>query len=121
MNQLRTLIKSFSCAARGIATVFREEQNFRIQLAGTFLVFMGMIYFQLKIWERSALMLVIIIVLVLELINSAMERFVDMTSPRLHAQAMDIKDIMAGAVFIASVGAAVVGVLIFFPYFLVMF
>lgn len=76
-----------------------------------------MMYFQMRIWEKSALTLVIVIVLVLELINSAMERFVDVISPRLHSQAEDVKDVMAGAVLIASVGAAIIGVLIFLPYF----
>lgn len=118
MNQFHKLLKSFGFALRGIKTVFREEQNFRLQLAGTLLVFIGMFYFQIKTWERSALTLVIVIVLVLELINSTMERFVDMASPRLHTQAMNIKDIMAGAVLIASVGATIVGILIFLPHFL---
>lgn len=117
MKQLQKLIKSFCFALRGIMIVFREEQNFRIQLVGTILVFIGMAYFQLKAWEKIALTLVIVLVLVLELINSIMERFVDMVSPRLHARAMEVKDIMAGAVLISSLGAAAVGGLIFVPRF----
>ncbi|HBW73751.1 MAG TPA: hypothetical protein DEF59_00615 [Candidatus Magasanikbacteria bacterium] len=119
MKQFQKLIKSFSFALRGIATVFKEEQNFRLQLAGTLLVFIGIWFFRLKVWQISALTLVIIIVLVLELINSIMERFVDVVSPRLHSQAKDIKDIMAGAVLIASIGSVIIGVLIFLPYIFV--
>ena len=67
-------------------------------------------------WERVALLLLITAVLVLELINSVFERISDGLKPRLHPMVKDIKDIMAGAVFLSSLVAAIIGILIFWPY-----
>jgi len=53
---------------------------------------------------------------VLELLNSAVERLVDLFKPRIHEYAEEVKDIMAGAVLMGSIGAAVVGVIVFWPH-----
>jgi diacylglycerol kinase len=55
-------------------------------------------------------------VLVLEIINSIFERIVDVYKPRLNPYVRDIKDMMAAAVLIASLGAAIIGLMIFIPY-----
>jgi diacylglycerol kinase len=55
-------------------------------------------------------------VLVLELMNSIFERMVDILKPRIHHYVEDIKDIMAGTVLVASLGSALIGLLIFWPY-----
>jgi len=79
-------------------------------------VVVAMLYFPLSMWERVALLLLITAVLVLELINSVFERISDGLKPRLHPMVKDIKDIMAGAVFLSSLVAAIIGILIFWPY-----
>ena len=76
-----------------------------------------MIWFPLPLWQAVALLLLIVFVLSLELINSILERFVDVFKPRIHPMVEEIKDLMAGAVLIASLGALLVGLLIFVPYF----
>lgn len=78
-----------------------------------FLIF----WFKLPLWEAIALLMLIIFVLALEIINSILERFVDVFKPRIHPMVQEIKDLMAGAVLIASLGALIVGLLIFLPYF----
>ena len=80
------------------------------------LVIVLMIVFPLRTLERIALSLVITFVLVLELINTIMEKIVDILKPRIHHYVEIIKDMMAAAVLIASIGALVVGLLIFWPY-----
>ena len=70
----------------------------------------------LPLGQAIALLLLIILVLTLELINSILERFVDVFKPRIHPMVEEIKDLMAGAVLIASLGALIVGLLIFLPY-----
>ena len=54
--------------------------------------------------------------LVLELLNGAVERLVDLFKPRMHAYAEQIKDMMAGAVLVSSIGALIVGILVFWPH-----
>lgn len=80
------------------------------------LVILLMIIFPLRTLERIALSLVIAFVLVLELINTIIEKIVDILKPRIHHYVEIIKDMMAAAVLIASIGALVVGLLIFWPY-----
>lgn len=73
--------------------------------------------FPLVAWQRVAVWFVVMTVLVLELVNSAVERIVDLVKPQLHSCARDIKDLMAGAVLIASLFAVLVGLMIFLPSF----
>lgn len=61
------------------------------------------------------LILVIAIVLVLELINTSIEAVVDLASPRKSKLAKIAKDVAAAAVLISSLGALVVGIILFGP------
>ncbi|MFZ5364434.1 MAG: diacylglycerol kinase [Patescibacteria group bacterium] len=116
MFSLSRLIKSFHYAGRGLVRVFREEQSFRIQVFVGFLVLILALIFNIKVWEAIALLLVIMMVLVLELINSVFERVVDVLKPRMHPYVETVKDIMAAVVLLSSFGAIIVGLLILGPY-----
>lgn len=110
------LVRSFKYASRGIQQVFREEQSFRIEILIGLTILILALYFNVKIWEAVALLLVIMVVLVLELINSVFERVVDILKPRMHPDVETIKDIMAAVVLIAAIGAMLIGILILGPY-----
>lgn len=112
----RRLGKSFRYAGRGIWYVFRNEQSFRIHLLASLVVIILMIYFRVTLWQAIILLLVIALVLVLELINTIFEKIIDILKPRIHYYAEMVKDIMAAAVLIASIGAVIIGILIFGPY-----
>lgn len=116
MFNLANLKRSFKYACRGIGEVYKKEQNFRIQIFISLIVILFSIYFGITGKEMVIIILLIVFVLVLELINSAFERMVDILSPRIHDYAKDIKNIMAAMVLIASVGAFIIGILIFWPY-----
>lgn len=75
-----------------------------------------MLIFNVRFLEKIALIIIITIILILELINTILERILDILKPKLHPYAETIKDIMAGAVLISSISALVVGILIFSPY-----
>lgn len=113
---LKKLAKSFRYAAKGVALVAREEQNFRLQLWGAVAVTILMFALDVRTPEKALLTLAMVVVLVLELMNSIFERLVDILKPRIHHYVEDIKDIMAGTVLIAAIGTALIGVLIFWPY-----
>ncbi len=108
--------KSFQYALRGFVYVFQHERNFRTQVLAATLVILLMLIYPLRTWERVTLSLVITLVLVLELINTIFEKIVDILKPRIHHYVEIIKDMMAAAVLIASIGAVVVGLMIFLPY-----
>jgi undecaprenol kinase len=109
-------VKSLSYAQRGLARVLAEEANFRIQMVVAVAVLAAAWYLGLSVFEKAVLVLAIALVLVLELLNSALERVVDILKPRIHHYVEEMKDIAAGAVLIASVASVVIGALIFWPY-----
>ncbi|MBU0597554.1 diacylglycerol kinase family protein [Patescibacteria group bacterium] len=117
----RRLIKSFKYAFRGFWFVFKSEQNIRIHLLASVLVVIFIVYFRVELWQAIILLLVMGFVLILELINTVFEKMVDILRPRIHYYAQVIKDIMAAAVLVSSIGAVVIGVLIFAPYIWEMF
>ncbi len=121
MPNLKKLAKSFSYAAKGIRVVAREEQNFRLQLWGAVAVTVLMFALHVRTPEKALLTLAMVLVLVLELMNSIFERMIDILKPRIHHYVEEIKDIMAGTVLVASVGAFLIGVLIFWPYIVKLF
>ncbi|MFA4831418.1 MAG: diacylglycerol kinase family protein [Patescibacteria group bacterium] len=115
MNNKR-FIKSFRDALRGITYMFRHEQNFRIQLFIAILVIVSIFVFDLRKSEIIVVLLLILSVLILEMLNSALEKFTDIIKPRLHYQVEIVKDVMAAMVFFASIGAVIIGMIIFWPH-----
>lgn len=108
-------VRSFSFAARGFRYVLRGERNFQIELFVAGVVLFGMIAFDLSVMERVALVLCVVWVLTLELVNTAIERIMDVLQPRIHPYARIIKDVMAAAVLVSAGGALLVGIIIFLP------
>lgn len=116
MPSLRKLRNSFVYAWLGLKHVVREEQNFRIQVWIAALVIIAMFVLDVSRAEKAILVLATAFVLVLELVNSIFERIVDLLKPRLHETVKEVKDIMAGAVLLAAIGAALIGTVLFLPY-----
>jgi diacylglycerol kinase len=113
---MRTLTNSLTYAKRGLGYVFRHEQNFRIQIAIAIVVILLMLVFQVNHLDAVALIFVMFAVLIMEILNTVVERFVDILKPRLNTYSQIIKDMMAGAVFLTALGAAAIGAIIFYPY-----
>jgi undecaprenol kinase len=116
MNRIAQFGKSFSHALRGLKYVIRNEKNFQNELAVSVVVIVAMVYFHVKRAETIVLFLVIMGVLVMELLNTIMERVVDILKPRVHPYARLIKDLMAASVLLSSILAIIIGLIIFIPY-----
>jgi len=114
----KRLIQSFRDALAGLRQAFVNEQNFRVQTVCAAVVLLLAAFFPLRIWETMLIFLMVIFVLTMELLNTALEKLVDLLKPRLHNYVKTIKDIMAAAVFLSSLGALIVGSIIFLPYFI---
>lgn len=118
MISVKQFFRSLKRAWRGIGDVARSEQSFRIQLVVSALVLLLSAYLPLLMWERILLLLLIAAVLVLEIINSILERLADAVHPRLHPMIREVKDMMAGAVLLTSATAAIVGFVLLGPHVL---
>ncbi len=110
------IITSFKHAIRGIGIAVARENNVRLQLAAVFLVIVVGLYFGISSSEWLAICLVSGLVIALELINTTLEKLLDLIKPRLMAQAAVIKDIAAGAVLVSSLTALIVASFIFIPH-----
>ena len=108
MTDISRLFKSFRYAFRGLKYALKNEQNFQIEVLAGFFVVILMFLFPTRALEKIALFIVIFAILVIELINSMCERIVNMLKPRVHPYAQLVKDIMAAAVLLSSIGALIV-------------
>ena len=108
MFNIKKLFRSFQHAFRGLVLIYREEQNFRIHVAFSLVVLFLAFLFRVEALQ-------IIILLILEIINTVFERLVDIAKPRVHHYIAFIKDVMAGAVFIAALICALTTIIILFP------
>ena len=106
-------LASFGYAIEGLRTAIATERNIKVQLVvGAAAVITG---FVLKIDAISWALVILCIGLVLfaELVNTAIEAIVDLATQELHPLAKRAKDIAAASVFILSIMAGVVGLIIF--------
>ena len=114
----RSLGNSFKFARRGIIRVFLCERSFRLQLLCFVLTVIAGFIFKITGTEWIFIVLVGCLVLVTEMINTALEYAVDLVTEEYRILAEHIKNISAGAVLVSSLFAVVVGLIIFIPYLL---
>lgn len=112
-NKRGSFWRGFGYAARGVWHCLRRERNFRFHLVVTAYVLAFAPYFSLSRSEWAVLCLTFGSVLCAELVNSAVERVVDRISEEQHPLSAAAKDLSAGAVLVAAVVAATVGLIFF--------
>lgn len=106
------LLASFAYAAAGLAWAWTHERNFRTE------VVVGVLAVALSLAlgvNPAPVVLAAILVLGLELVNSAIEATLDLVMPDFHPLAKVAKDLGAAAVMLAAVGAVLVGLLVLGP------
>lgn len=108
-------IRSIAVALSGIGFAFRTQGHMRFHMiAGVVACCLGLIV-TLKPLEWAIILLAIAVVISAEMINTAVEQAVNLASPDIHPIAKTAKDVAAGAVLIAAVISAVIGLLIIGP------
>jgi undecaprenol kinase len=112
------LLNSFSFALSGIVTALRTERNMRIHLFSAMIVLFVSVYFSITKTEWLFILLAIGGMFVLEIMNTAIERVVDLVTEECHPLAKQAKDLAAGAVLVYTIIAVIIGVIIFLPYVL---
>lgn len=107
--------KSFVYAWEGIVYMFRKEANARIHLASSIIVVALGFLFKISATEFLLMIVLISIVLVAEIFNTAIEKAMDHFSPAIHPKVKIVKDLAAGGVLIAAMAALIAGCIIFIP------
>ncbi len=102
-------------AIDGIDYTISHERNFKIELCFAILVIIASVILKVNITEWVILTLTIAMVLVLEIINTSIERCVDLVTKEYEDLAKIAKDTAAGAVFVMSIFSVSIGICIFLP------
>ena len=110
----RSIIDSFNYAVSGIILSIKTERNMLIHYIVAIIVLFSSLFFEFTRIEFLILLFATTLVIVLELINTAIEKTIDMVTTEYHPLAKLAKDISAGAVLIAALNAMLVGYLLFF-------
>jgi diacylglycerol kinase (ATP) len=97
------LLRAFGASARGLAGAFREEAAFRQELALAVVVIPGGLWLGHGGVERALLVTPMLLILIVELLNSAIEATIDRIGFERHALAGLAKDIGSAAVFMSFV------------------
>lgn len=111
-NNFTALFRSFGYAAKGVFACVRER-NFRVHIVAAVYVPLFARHFLRTAEQWTILVLTIALVMVAEMINTAVEQMVDEFCSERHPVAGRVKDITAGAVLIAAVAAVIVAVVLF--------
>lgn len=112
---MRKFFKAFQYAYEGIVHCLRYERNYKIHCLAMFVVIVAGIWTELSQVEWLVLIILISLMLALEMINTAMERIVDLITEEYHPLAKQAKDVAAGAVLIMAIASIIIGCIIFLP------
>lgn len=114
MNEVLRLLRSFGYALRGVGYGIWTQRNLRIHLVALAVVIGFNRIAGLSVTHWCIEILCCMLVLSLELVNTALEAACDRISTKHHALIGHAKDAAAGAVLVSAAGAVVIAVLLFF-------
>ena len=106
---------TFIHAASGISHAFCKEANFRLHVAALVLVIALGVVLHISTVEWLFVAGCSMLVLSMELMNTAIENICDLVSKENHPLIRIIKDVSAAAVLVSAVGSIVTGAIIFLP------
>jgi undecaprenol kinase len=114
-------LNSFKYSFEGLGYAFTHEQSTLIMLIAAIVTVVGGIYFRINEVEWLAVFFAIGIVLATELINTSIEATIDLLSPKFHPLAKIAKDTGSAAVFVFTIIAVIIGLIVFVPYVMNLF
>ncbi|RAP35833.1 diacylglycerol kinase [Candidatus Marinamargulisbacteria bacterium SCGC AAA071-K20] len=111
----KKLTSSLFYALRGIKFAYEGQRNMKIHVYISSLVLALSYFVKLNQTEFIFILLCIFLVLITEIINSAIEKNIDLYTSEINRDAMLGKDMAAGAVLLTSINAIIIGLIIFTP------
>ncbi|HVZ12317.1 MAG TPA: diacylglycerol kinase family protein [Patescibacteria group bacterium] len=111
-----SIFDSFGYAIGGIVHSISDNRNMRIHIVVAIFVFLAAILFHLPKDEMIDVMVMMVLVIGAEMINTSIEEMTDLITTEHRKEARIAKDVAAGTVLVISSGAAIIGIYIFLPY-----
>jgi diacylglycerol kinase (ATP) len=112
-----TLLESFDSAFKGLFYILKKERNFKIHTIVGFLVILFSLFYHIPFTEFLIILVFISLVMVSEIINTAIEILCGYIDEKENGVVKTIKDLGAGSVLVSSIFAFIGGYLIFIKYF----
>lgn len=106
---------SFKHALDGVVWALKTQPNYKFHLFFSVIAVALCNFLQVSYFEFLIILLLIMVGLVIETINTAIEKTTDAISKDFHEDIKIAKDVAAGAMLIYAIGAAVVATIIFLP------
>jgi diacylglycerol kinase len=116
MVKLERLKGSFKFASEGWRFALKNDQNLRIHILISLLVFFFSWYYSLSRSEFVVILLLVVFVISSELMNTAVEKTVDLITTEHRLEAKFAKDVSSAMVLTSAIGALVIGLIIFVPH-----
>lgn len=111
--KMKKVLDSFNNAINGIIDTVRTERNMKIHLIVSLFILAACFFFDVTKYEFLILAVTISMVISAEIVNTAIEAAIDMTTNYYHPLAKVAKNAAAGAVLVTAINAVVVGYIIF--------
>lgn len=111
----KKLRNSFKYAFSGIKLCINDEQNMLIHFTMATLVIICGFIFKISKMEWIICLMLIGIVMMMELLNTAIENVCDAVTDKENKYIKIAKDTAAGAVLVISIISAIIGLMIFIP------
>ncbi|MGH4050981.1 MAG: diacylglycerol kinase [Clostridium sp.] len=111
--KVKKLVDSFNFAIEGIIYSIRTQRNMKIHMFTTLLVLTATFFYDLSKIELLIITMTITLVIVAEMINTAVECAIDATTNFYHPLAKIAKNVAAGAVLVTAINSVLVGYVIF--------
>lgn len=111
--KIKKMVESFNYAINGIIETVRTQRNMKIHIFAALCVLLACFLFDVSKIEFLILAITITLVLGAEIINTAIEATIDMSTNHYHPLAKIAKNASAGAVLVTAVNALLVGYIIF--------
>ena len=111
----RTFKGSVKNCLDGISYVTKSEKNFKREIALGIIALLLSYILKIDKIEFIIVLTMICLVLTTEIINTAIERAVDLVTKEYHELARIAKDVSAGSVLVTSIFALIIGIIIFIP------
>lgn len=111
-----SLLQSFVFAGRGLRWVLASQRNMKLHVAAAFAALAAAAWFRINTLDLALIVFAIALVMVAEMVNSAVEKAVDLVTADNHPLAGLAKDAAAGAVLLAAFFSVIIGLLVFYPH-----
>jgi undecaprenol kinase len=109
-------INSFKYSFDGLKYAYTHEQSMVVHIIITIFVIIAGVYFKISYMEWLLVLFLIGMIISMELMNTSIEATIDLVCPKYHPLAKIAKDTASASVFVLSVVAAAIGLIVFGPH-----